>query len=67
MCLVARSETNDDVLNETAIQHADQEKTFGSHCGKNMETINLVQNSSKGRSKRCCAVPAQCSSWMPSF
>lgn len=34
VCLVARSEANDDVRNETTIQHADQEKTFGSHCGK---------------------------------
>lgn len=33
-CLVAMSAANDYVLNETAIQHADQEKTFGSHCGK---------------------------------
>ena len=58
MCLVARSEANDYVLNETAIQHADQEKTFGSHCGKNMEIISPVQNSSKGKRKRGCVVPA---------
>lgn len=51
-CLVARSEANDYVLNETAIQHADQEKTFGSHCGKNMETISPVQKSRKSKSKR---------------
>lgn len=67
MCLVARSEANDYVLNETAIQHADQEKTFGSHCGKNMETISLVQNSSNGESERGCVVPEQCSSWAPYF
>lgn len=60
MCLVARSKANDYVLNETAIWHADQEKTFGSHCGKNMETISPVQNSSN--SKRGCVVPVQCSS-----
>lgn len=52
MCLVARREANDYVLNETAIQHAGQEKTFGSHCGKNMETISPVQNSRKGKSRR---------------
>ena len=48
--LVGRGEANDDVLNETAIQLAGREKTFGSHCGKNMENISPVQNSSKGRS-----------------
>lgn len=58
MCLVARREANDDVLNETAIQHAGQEKTFGSHCGKNMETISPVQKSRKGKSKRGCVAPA---------
>lgn len=58
MCLVARREANDYVLNETAIQHAGQEKTFASHCGKNMEAISLVQNSRKGSSKRGCVVPA---------
>lgn len=67
MCLVARSEANDYVLNETAIQHAGQEKTFGSHCGKNMETISPVQNSNKGKSERGCAVAARCSSWVPYF
>lgn len=48
--LVERGETNDDALNETAIHLAGQEKTFGCHCGKNIENISPVQNSSKGRS-----------------
>lgn len=65
MCLVARREANDYVLNETAIQHTAKEKTFGSHCGKNMETISPVQNSRKGKSKRGCVAPARCSGWVP--
>lgn len=50
ICLVERSEANDDVLNATAIQLGDQEKTFGCRCGKKMENISTVQNSSRGRS-----------------